>query len=110
MNSLLRGGPLSTSGGGPLSTSVSDTVSSFSNVYSQLVAQMMGNHQSTTRSVHDVLDGTEVNGRRIEIMEKTEATSSSVISEAAPSVGEKRKGAIPAVKSGNFNRNLLLVS
>jgi hypothetical protein len=58
------------------------------------VAQMMGNHHSTTRSVHDLLDGTE-------------ATFSS---EVAPSVGEKRKGAIPAVKSGNFNQKLLLSS
>ena len=103
MNSLLRGGPLSTSGVGPLSTSVSDTVSSLSNVHCQLVAQMMGNHHSTTRSVNDLLDGTELNGRRIiKIMEKTEATFSSVISEAATSVGEKRKGAITAVKSGNY--------
>ena len=71
---------------------------------------MMGNH-STTRSVNDLLDGTELNGRRIiKIMEKSEATFSSVVSEAAPSAGEKRKGAIPAVQSGNFNQNLLISS
>ena len=86
MESLLRGGPLS--------TSVSDTVSSLSNVHSKLVAQMMGHYHSTTNSAN-MLDGTELN-------ESAEPTFPSDVSVPTNnSLSEKRKRATPAVKSGN---------
>ena len=75
-------------------------------MHSQLLAQMMGNYHSTTKTAHDVLDGTELSGRHIKVNEEAEATFPSDVFEAAPtdrSVAEKRKGAIPAVESGNFN-------
>ena len=85
VNSLLHGGPLS--------TSVSDTVSSLSNVHSQLLSQMMGTWSKT-----------ELNGRHVKVIK--ESAFPSDVFETAPtnrSVAEKRKGAIPAVESGIFN-------
>ena len=86
MESLLRGGPLT--------TSVSDTVSSLSNVHSQLVAQMMGHCHTTTNSAHDMFDGTELN----ESAEPTFPSDVSVPTNSSSS--EKRKRATPAVKLG----------